>query len=88
LQNTIIDNLKGGLLIIAPVGTGKTLTLAELAAFAVSQGIDPDRILSLIFTNRAAKEMGNTAGYQIPSATEEMRRSLRQCNRSSEHDAE
>ena len=42
---------------MAPVGTGKTLALAERTANAISNGIDPNRILCLTFTNRAAKEM-------------------------------
>ncbi len=42
---------------MAPVGTGKTLTLAERSVNAVVNGIPPDRILCLTFTNRATKEM-------------------------------
>ena len=56
-QQEIIKHLYGGLLVLAPVGTGKTLTLAERAANAVSNGIAPERVLCLTFTNRATKEM-------------------------------
>lgn len=42
---------------MAPVGTGKTLVLAERAANAIREGIDPRHILCMTFTNRAAKEM-------------------------------
>ena len=56
-QQAIVNYLQGGLQVLAPVGTGKTLTLAERAANAIRQGIDPSRILCLTFTNRAAKEM-------------------------------
>ena len=56
-QRAIINNIHGGLLVLAPVGTGKTLVLAERAANAIREGIDPRRILCMTFTNRAAKEM-------------------------------
>jgi len=47
----------GAMLILAAAGTGKTRTLVYRVAYLVSQGIDPERILLLTFTNRAAKEM-------------------------------
>ena len=56
-QKQIIDYLKGCLLALAPVSTGKTLTLAERAANAIANSILLERIFCLIFTNRAAKEM-------------------------------
>jgi len=39
-QLAIIDHIQGGLLVLAPVGTGKTLVLAERAANAIREGID------------------------------------------------
>lgn len=48
---------EGAMLILAAAGTGKTRTLVYRVAYLVSQGIDPERILLLTFTNRAAKEM-------------------------------
>ena len=62
----IAEHLDGGLLILAPVGTGKTLTLAERAANAIASGIAPNRILCLTFTNRAAKEMAVRIGRIHP----------------------
>jgi len=47
----------GAMLILAAAGTGKTRTLVYRVAYLVSQGVDPERILLLTFTNRAAKEM-------------------------------
>ena len=47
----------GPLLVIAGAGTGKTMTLAHRVAHLVMEGIDPERILLLTFTRRAAEEM-------------------------------
>src|SRR6056297_2779041 len=47
----------GPLLVIAGAGTGKTMTLAHRVANLVLEGVDPDRILLLTFTRRAAEEM-------------------------------
>ena len=49
------------LLIIAGAGTGKTNTLAHRVAHLLLQGIDPERILLLTFTRRAAQEMTRRA---------------------------
>jgi DNA helicase II / ATP-dependent DNA helicase PcrA len=50
------------LLIIAGAGTGKTQTLATRLAWLVDQGADPQRILLLTFSRRAAGEMARRAG--------------------------
>jgi DNA helicase-2/ATP-dependent DNA helicase PcrA len=47
----------GPLLVIAGAGTGKTMTLAHRVAHLLIQGVDPERILLLTFTRRAAQEM-------------------------------
>ena len=47
----------GPLLVIAGAGTGKTMTLAHRVAHMIVEGVDPERILLLTFTRRAAQEM-------------------------------
>src|SRR4051794_17177926 len=47
----------GPLLVLAGPGTGKTLTLAHRAAHLILNGVNPQRILLLTFTRRAAAEM-------------------------------
>ena len=47
----------GPLLVIAGAGTGKTMTLAHRVAHLVLEGTNPERILLLTFTRRAAQEM-------------------------------
>jgi len=56
-QKTIINSVNGAYLISAPVGTGKTTILTERIIKALESGINPNEILCLTFTNRAADEM-------------------------------
>ncbi len=51
----------GALLIIAGAGSGKTNTLAHRVAHLLAQGADPQRVLLLTFTRRAAAEMTRRA---------------------------
>src|ERR671934_105144 len=51
----------GPLLILAGAGTGKTNTLAHRVAHLIAQGANPQRILLLTFSRRAAIEMTRRA---------------------------
>ena len=48
---------RGHNLIIASAGTGKTSTIVGRIALLINQGISPNKILLLTFTNKAASEM-------------------------------
>ena len=52
----------GPLLVIAGAGSGKTNTLAHRVARLITSGADPQRILLLTFSRRAAGEMTHRAG--------------------------
>lgn len=56
------------LLVLAGAGTGKTLTLAARVAWLVQQGLDPQRLLLLTFSRRAAAEMTQRAGRLLHRA--------------------
>ncbi len=56
-QAQALAHLDGGLLLLAPVGSGKTRTLADRVVRALGAGLEARRVLCLTFTNRAAEEM-------------------------------
>src|SRR5688572_24552369 len=53
------------LLVIAGAGSGKTSTLAHRVAHLIAGGVDPQRLLLLTFSRRAAQEMGHRAGQVL-----------------------
>ena len=56
------------LLVIAGAGSGKTLTLASRVARLVLAGADPQRVLLLTFSRRAAREMERRVGRVLQQA--------------------
>lgn len=57
-QQLAVNSTEGKIRVIAGAGTGKTLVLVNRYAYIVNElGVDPDHVLCLTFTNKAAKEM-------------------------------
>lgn len=73
-QQAVVEHASGPLLVLAGPGTGKTTTLVEAVARRIADGTDPERILVLTFSRKAAMELrdrmtARVGGGLAPQAT-------------------
>ncbi|MFD3561011.1 ATP-dependent helicase [Streptomyces sp. NPDC058686] len=67
-QRAVVDHPHGPLLVLAGPGTGKTTTLVEAVAARIAKGTDPERILVLTFSRKAAVELRDRMALRIGAA--------------------
>lgn len=56
-QIKVVEHIDGPCLVTSVPGSGKTFVLVERIANLIKQGVKPEHILCITFTNKAAKEM-------------------------------
>ncbi|MFI6561723.1 ATP-dependent helicase [Streptomyces sp. NPDC050534] len=67
-QRSVVDHGAGPLLVLAGPGTGKTTTLVEAVASRIARGGDPERMLVLTFSRKAAVELRDRMALRIGAA--------------------
>ena len=66
-QKKAVTLIDGAVLVLAGAGTGKTTTIISRVLHLIANGIQPENILLLTFTNKASNEMLNRVKLQSPT---------------------
>ncbi|WP_263165816.1 UvrD-helicase domain-containing protein [Streptomyces sp. SCSIO ZS0520] len=67
-QQAVVDHQGGPLLVLAGPGTGKTTTLVESVCARLARGDDPERLLVLTFSRKAAVELRDRIALRTTAA--------------------
>lgn len=68
IQEKIIKSTEPRILVVSSAGTGKTTVLTERIKYLLNQGINPQDIVAITFTNNAAEEMKERLGDKARGA--------------------
>ena len=71
-QKEAVLSIDGPVFVVAGAGTGKTRTLTTRVVYLIQAGVNPDNILTLTFTNKAANEMKQRISYMLQEAGKEI----------------
>ena len=66
-QRRAVHHVRGPLLLVAGAGSGKTRVIVARVVRLLLEGVAPQRILGITFTNRAAEEMRERVAKAVPS---------------------
>jgi superfamily I DNA/RNA helicase/RecB family exonuclease len=71
-QQAVVDHAGGPLLVLAGPGTGKTTTIVETVVDRVTRrGVDPERVLVLTFSRKAAEQLRQRITARLHRTTRE-----------------
>lgn len=71
-QRQVAELRRGVALVIAGAGSGKTRALSHRCAQLLREGVSPDRVVLLTFTNRAARQMQERVAQLMPAAAQDL----------------